>query len=298
MKKLLLILLIFTCSLAADEKIFGRIPSEFNVLSSVNFEEIFKKELPFLREIADDLDEDGILKKFEKAGFNLNILKKMWFSQNVSADNNFNNNKWDWLTFIEFTKDVKVEDLLKIVKSEFKLEALEGKIEDQKSFEINNNLQDIFIIQPNPRLIILGSKDSLKKSIRLTKQNKEEQLQYSLLGNKQITDLHATVREHQIWLAGYTKNKEKFLNLTDIVLALDFDKDLKFKTILNFGDQMSCDQVYGFWQMIKAHLMQDQKFQMENKHFYDTKFDRSLLLKITFTKEVLKRAGMIGKKDK
>ena len=149
MKKLLLILLIFTCILAADDKIFGRIPSEFNVLSSVNFEEIFKKELPFLREIADDLDEDGILKKFENAGFNLNILKRMWFSQNVSADNNFNNNKWDWLTFIEFTRDVKVEDLLKIVKNEFKLEALEGKIEDEKSFEINNNIQDIFIIQPN-----------------------------------------------------------------------------------------------------------------------------------------------------
>lgn len=295
MKKILLILLIFTGGLAADDKIIGSIPSEFNVLSSVNFEEVFKKEMPFLRELAEDMDEDGILKKFEKAGFNLNTLKRLWFSQNVDANMNVNN-KWDWLTFIEFTKDVKVEELLKIVKNEFKFEAVEGKIEGQKSFEVNNNFQDIFIIQPNPRLIILGSKESLKKSILLSKQNKEEQLQYSLLGNKQITDLHATVQEHQIWFTAYTKNKEKFLNLTDIVLALDFDKDLKFKSIMNFSDEMSCNQVYGFWQMLKAHLMQDQKFQMENKHFYDTKFDRSLLLKITFTKEVLKRAGMIGKK--
>jgi len=297
MKRFLCILCLFiSFGVSADEKIIRQIPNDFNLLSSVHFEDIFEKEMPFLREIIDDIDRDNILQKFEKAGFNLKLLKRLWFSNSVNANIQNRQGDWKWLTFIEFTEDLNVKEVLDLLKKEFKLEIIEGKIGDKKSFEINNEFQDIFIIQHNPRLIALGSKDSLKQSLRLGKMEKAESLQYSLLGNKQITDLQATVKEHQIWMTVYTKNPQKFINLTDLVLGMDFDKDLKVKSIMNFGDEMSCNQVYQFWPMLKGFLMQKPLF-MENKHFFDTKFDQSILFKIIFTKNVLRRAGVMKPKD-
>jgi len=294
MKYYLSILLLFASfNLSAEDKILRQIPNDFNMLASVNFEAIFQKEMPFIREMIDEIDEEKLLKKFEDGGMNINLLKRLWFSNSIDANMHNNPGDWKWLIFIELTKDVELKKMLDLLKNEFKFEVKEGKVGDLKSFEINIENQDAVIIQKSPRMIILGSKDSLKQSLRLSKMNKQDNLQYSLLGNKQIADLQATVNKHQLWISCYTKNPNKFANITDLVFALDFDKDLKVKSILNFSDEMSCNQVYQFWPMIKGFMMQDPKLQMENKHFFDTKFDTSIMFKIIFTKEVLRRAGMI-----
>ncbi len=296
MKRCLLIFCLFVSfGLKADEKIIRQIPNDFNLLSSVNFEKILEKEMPFLRELIDDIDEDNLLKTFEEGGLNLKLLKKLWFSNSVNANMHNQPGDWKWLTFIEFTKDVKALELINLLKKEFKLKVIEDKIGEQKSFEININRQDIFIIQQNPRLITLGSKDSLKQSLRLNKMDKAESLQYSLLGNKQITDLQASVNEHQLWMTVYSIKPKEFCNITDLVLGMDFDKSLNIKCIMNFGDERSCNQVYQFWPILKGYLMQEPLF-MDNKHFFDNKFDQSILFKIILTKDVLRRAGMIQQK--
>lgn len=298
MKRFLLLFCLFIAyGLNADEKIIRQIPNDFNLLSSVNFEKIFEKEMPFLRELIDEIDDDNLLKTFEEGGLNLKLLKTLWFSNSVNANMMNQPGDWKWLTFIEFTKDVKAGEILELLQKKFKFKLIEGKIDDLKSYEVKIDQQDVFIVQQNPRLITLGSKDSLKQSLRLSKMEKAESLQYSLLGNKQINDLQASVKEHQLWMTAYTKNPKKFASVTDFVLGMDFDKSLNIKCILNFVDEMSCNEVYQFWPMIKGFLMQQPLF-MENKHFFDNKFDRSILFKIIFTKDVLRRAGMVKEADK
>ena len=296
MKKYILIFSLTVCSiLSADDKILKQIPNDFNILSSVNIEAVLQKEMPFIKDMINEIDDDKIFDKFEKGGLNLKLFKRLWFAHSLDTNMHKVKGDWSWLTFVEFSKDIKVKEILNLIQKEFKLEILEGKIGDLKSYEINNGLQDIIIVQTAPRLVLLGSKDSLKQSQRLSKMGKNENLQYSLLGNKQIADLQATVNEHQVWMTLYTKNPDKFANVTDLVFGMDFDKALNMKCIINFADDISCQRVYNFWPMLKGWLMQKPLF-MENKHFSDTKFDTSIMFKIIFTKDVLRRAGMVKEK--
>ena len=298
MRFILTIVIFAGLFLNADEKILRQIPKEYNVLSSANCKEIFEKDLTYFIDMIKDMDREDLLEHFEKNGLEPKILKNIWFSCRV--DSNAVNDMADfrWLTFIEFTEDVKVEDIVKVLREALKIKVIEGKIAEYTSYEVNNKIRDIFIIQPNPRKIMLGSKDSLTDSLKLSKMKKEENLQHSLLGDVAIADLLETVKDHQIKVVGYTLNPQNFAKIKDLVFGMNIDKKMEIKTIINFLDKEHCDQVYTFVNMFKEGGFSIGGMQTTKKNFQDTKFDKSILLKIIFSEEELKQVGMLPDKKK
>lgn len=280
-------------TLNADEKILKQIPQNFNVIAAANCEEIFKNKLPVIMDILRELDDDKLIEISEKNGFNLKLLKKIWFSCNSDSALQKELGDYRWLTFIEFTEDVKLEEFLKIFKDVTKLEILEGKIAELKSYEVNYKMQDIFIIQPNPRLIMLGSKDSLTEALKLNKMTAEENKQNSILANKQITELQASAKENQLWLAAYAKKPQEFDNVSSFVFSLNFNEQLDAKAIINFTTKESCDQIYQSWLMIKGLITNQQDLGLQLKHFQETKFDLSFIMNVSIPVDVLKKIGML-----